>query len=401
MRPRVAVHLARVLETTLARSCRRAIICSFMIRTFRYPLYPTKAQEDVLSGWLRACCDLYNGALQERRDAWRQNGRSIGLFEQGRSLTEIRSADPAWKAVPVEVARSALRRLDRAMKAFFRRVKSGGAPGFPRFRSWKRYDSFGVQGRASVDGNRVTLPKLGPLKFRLYRPLQGKVLDTIVRREGDRWFVLFQCDLGAAPAKVAIQTAAGMDVGLSFLATLSTGEKIENPRYYREAEAILRRRQQELSRKKKGSASRRRAVGLVRKAHAHIRNQRLDFSRKVACDLVARYDLIAYENLNIKGLAGGMLAKSVHDAGWSILTNAIDCKAEWAGKHAVGGDPRGTTIDCSGCGEPVPKDLSERVHRCSCGLVLDRDHNAALNILARGRRAVTEALQKAEARSSN
>jgi putative transposase len=346
----------------------------------------------VLAGWLRACSALYNAALQEWRDAWRKQRVNIGYVQQTKSLTEIRAADPAWKAIPVEVARSALRRLDRARQAFYRRCKAGGAPGFPRFRSAKRYDSFGLQGRARVHGNHVVLPKLGAVKFKLYRPIEGKVLDASVRRDGDRWFVCFQCDLGADPAKVAIKTAVGIDVGLSSLATLSTGEQIHNPRYYKHAQAVLRRRQQELARKKRGSASRRRAVLLVAKAHTRIKNQRLDYARKVACDLVARYDLIAFEDLKAKGLASGMLAKSVHDAGWGILIHATTCKAVRAGTWSVGVDPRGTTIDCSGCGEPVPKKLSNRIHSCPrCGLVLCRDHNAAINILTRGRRAVLEA----------
>lgn len=370
-----------------------------MIRTFRYPLYPTRVQEEALTGWLAACCDLYNGALQERRDAWRKQRRAVSLYEQQRSLTEIRATLPAWPNVPQRVARSALVRLDRAFKAFFRRCKTDGAPGFPRFRSQKRYDSFSILGPARVVRGRVHLPKLGPVKLRLYRPIQGKVLDVIVRREGERWFVCFQCDLGEAPVKVEPARPVGLDVGLSALATLSTGEAIENPRHYREAEAVLRRRQQALSRKRKGSRSRRRAVALVRKAQTRVRNQRLDYARKAASDLVGRFDLIAFEDLNIRGLMMTPMSKSIHDAGWRVLLHAIACKAESAGKHAVAVDPRGTSQECSACGTKVPKDLSERIHRCACGLVLDRDHNAALNILARGRRAVTEALQSAEARS--
>jgi putative transposase len=250
-----------------------------------------------------------------------------------------------------------------------------------------------------VDGDRALLTRLGPVKFKLYRPLRGEVLDIVVRREGERWFVCFQCDLGEAPEKVAPVRAVGLDVGLSSLATLSTGAFIVNPRYYRESEAVLRRRQQALSRKRKGSRSRRRAVALVRKAHTRVRNQRLDYARKVACDLVSRFDLIAFEALNIQGLASSALAKSIRDAGWRILLHAIACKAESAGKHAVAVDPRGTSQECSACGAKVPKDLSERTHRCACGCVLDRDHNAALNILARGRRAVTEVPDGTEVRS--
>jgi putative transposase len=370
-----------------------------LIRTFRYPLHPTRAQEATLCMWLEACCDLYNGALQERRDAWRKQRRSICYEEQTRSLTELRAADPSWSTVPVEAARSALRRVDRAFKAFFRRCKAGHVPGFPRFRSRRLYDSFGIQKPVRIDGNIVYLPKIGPIRFNLYRPLRGKILDVVVQRDGNLWFVCFQCDLGEAPPKGAVLHAVGVDVGLSSLATLSTGEIIENPRCYREAEAVLRRRQQALARKQKGSLSRRRAVSLVRKAHARAKNQRLDYARKVACDLASRFDLIAFEDLNIRGLAMTPMAKSIHDAGWRILLRAIVCKAESAGKHAVAVDPRGTSQECSACGVKVQKDLSVRIHRCACGLVLDRDHNAALNILARGRRAAPEALKEAEARS--
>lgn len=151
-----------------------------MIRAFRYPLHPTAAQEATLLAWLRACCSLYNGALQERRDAWGKLSKSITFNDQTRSLTEIRREDPEWTAIPVEVARSALRRLDRAMRAFFARAKRGQIPGFPRFRSSQRYDSFSYPTRMSsslVAGSgrsaRIRLPKLGAVKINLYRPLKG------------------------------------------------------------------------------------------------------------------------------------------------------------------------------------------------------------------------------------
>lgn len=347
-----------------------------------------------MRSWLIACCDLYNGALQERRDAWRVQRRGISLYDQGKSLTEIRASVPGWADVPRRVAFSALIRLDRAFKSFFRRCKSGGAPGFPRFRSRARYDSFSLLMAARVDGNRVRLPKIGLVKFNQYRPIRGKILDIVVCRDGDRWFICFQCDLGDAPPKVDPARHVGLDVGLSSLATLSTGEAVENPRHYRKSQATLRRRQQALARKRKGSLSRRRAASLVRKAHDHVKNQRLDYARKVAGDLVSRFDLIAFEDLNIRGLAQTPLAKSINDAGWRILLQAIVCKAESAGRHAVAVDARGTSQECSACGARCQKTLSDRIHRCACGCAIGRDHNAALNILARGRRAVSEAFTR-------
>jgi putative transposase len=371
-----------------------------MIRSFRYPLLPNKDEEATLTRYLWVCASLYNAALQERRDAWNKHGASINYNGQSKSLTEIRAVDPEWRELPVIVLRSALRRVDRAFQAFFRRCKSGETPGHPRFRSAKRYDSFSCGGCCPVRGNRVHLPKVGYVKFNQYRPLRGKVLDAIVRREAGKWFVIFQCDIGAAPSPVDLATVpdgriVGIDVGLRALATLSTGETITNPRHGAKAAAGLARRQRILARRKRGSTSRKRALLLVQKAYAKIANQRKDTAWKAAGNLVRRFDLIAYEDLDVAGMVHGNLAKSIHDAAWRQLTRAISCKAEEAGKHAVAVDPRGTSQECSGCGgrNEKPKTLAVRVHACEhCGLVLDRDHNAGLNIKARalGRSAATK-----------
>ena len=211
----------------------------------------------------------------------------------------------------------------------------------------------------------------------------------ISRDAANAWWVVFQCDLGEAPPKVPVQTTVGIDMGLTTLATLSTGEKIENPHCFKKAEATLRRRQKDLARKQRGSKNREKARILVAKAHAHVHNQRLNHAREVAKDLTDRFDLISFEDLNIKGLAAGMLAKSVNDASWGLLRHAVACKAECAGKTIGLVDPRNTSQRCCWCGEIVPKTLADREHRCPhCGLVLDRDHNAAININALGRSAL-------------
>lgn len=358
-----------------------------MIRTFRYPLMATEAQKAVLVRWLESCRTLFNAALEQRRDAWRRCGKSLTYFDQTRDLTVLRSADPEWAGIPKEVGRSPLRNLDRAFQAFFRRVKTGQAPGHPRFKGRGRYDSFSI-GRAPVNGDRVLIPKLGPVRFRLYRELKGRVLDVTLRLWAGRWHVSFSCDLGDAPLKRPVASAIGVDVGLSAFATLSDGTRVGNPRFFKIAEGLLARRQRSLARKSRGSRSRERAKRLVQRAHAHVRNQRLDFALKLACELFARHDLVAYENLDIKGLAGGTLAKSVHDAAWGVFARALALKAECAGAWAVPVDPHKTSAVCNACGAETPKALGDRIHRCPCGLVLDRDHNAALNILALGRSAV-------------
>jgi putative transposase len=356
-----------------------------MIRTYRYPLKPTRDQVRVLYSWLSYCCDLYNAALEHRIGAWQQSRVSVSYNAQSVELTGLRADDDLAASIPVDVQRSALRRVDRAFQAFFRRVKSGDRrPGFPRFRSRRRYDSFGI-GRVTPDGDRVRVPKLGAVRFHLYRPLVGEVKEVTIRRSCGRWFVCFNCEVGAAPAKRAVRSAIGVDLGLTAFAVTSEGRRYANPRHFKRGEELLAKRQRRLARRRRGSKSRERARLLVAKAHEHVKRQRLDHAWKLAGALVAEHDLIAVEALNIAGLARMDLSKSVADAGWRVFLERLALKAECAGVTVVEVDPRGTSQRCSGCSEVVEKRLWDRVHDCPhCGLVLDRDWNAALNILNLG-----------------
>ncbi len=360
---------------------------------------PTAEQRRIFEEWRVLCCALYNAALEQRRDAWRMRSQSVGYVYQCRDLTELRNADDAggYDDVPVEVARSALRRLDRAFQAFFRRVKSGDTPGFPRFRSRDRFDSFGL-GNVSIkpgEGNSgyVRVPKLGWVRFKLHREMRGQVKNVEIRRDArGRWFVCIACNMGAAPKKRVVRRVTGIDLGLKEFAVLSDGEAIHNPRHFRQGQEALRRAQRTLARKIRGSNSRRRARRAVARQHERVRNRRLDFHRKLAASLCSRFDLIAHEDLNIKGLARSALAKSVSDVAWGSFIHHLHSKAEEAGVYVVAVDPRNTTQACSQCGTHVPKKLGDRVHSCECGCVLDRDHNAALNVLARGLRAIPEVI---------
>jgi putative transposase len=363
-----------------------------VIRTYRYPLRPTVAQESVLLGWLGQCCDLYNAALQERRDAWKKQRVSIGKYDQFKRLAEWRQSDLDARAVPSEVQRSALARVGKAFDAFFRRCKAGEKPGYPRFRSKRRYDSFAVPGeKTRLAGDRLTLPKLANLKVHLYRPLRGTPLQVTVRREaGGKWSVSFACEIGAAPPLVAPDRVVGIDLGLKSLVVTSEGEVFENLRATERGAAKLARAQRVLARRKRGSRSRERARVAVARAHHRVANQRLDHARKTAASLVGRYDVVAHEDLRVADMSRGLFAKGINDAGWGLLLHCIASKAESAGKRVVAVDPRGTSQRCSACGAVVPKDLRTRVHDCPrCGLVIDRDHNAAVNIRALGRSAVT------------
>lgn len=354
-----------------------------MKRSFKYRLHPNSHQEQILDSWRRQCGSLYNAALEQRITAYRQQRRSVSRYDQQVQLTQLRASDPAWSAVPARVQRSALRRVELAYDAFFRRCKKGETPGFPRFKSARRYDSFSI-GVANVHNNRVFVPKLGHVKINLYRPIMGEIKDVVIRRDAiGKWWVSFQCDLGDAPPKCEVKSKVGIDLGLTTLATLSTGEEIFNPRFSKRAADQLARRQRTLARKERQSNNRERQRILVAKAHAHVTNQRLDHARKEVKRLYERFDEVCYESLNVAALMRSQFSKSFSDASWGILLRCLALKAEDAGKHATPKDPRGTSQRCSGCGARVPKTLAERMHRCShCGLKIGRDHNAAINVLS-------------------
>jgi putative transposase len=365
-------------------------------KTFKYRLYPSKVQAASLDGQLEEARRLYNAALQERRDAYRTAGVSLSYYDQANQLKAIRDAGDLELA-NFSAAQDVLRRVDKTYKSFFARVTSGkgkvaGRPaGFPRFKSRDRFDSYtfpsygdGIRLLAANRGGTLRVQGVGQIKVKLHRPVEGTIKTVTIKREAGRWFVCFSVE--HTPELLPESTeAVGLDAGLAAFATLSDGTEVENPRYYRESERRLRVAQRKVARRNRRSTRRRKAVRELQRAHAHVRNQRADFHHKVAFWLVATFGLIAVEDLNVAGLAGGMLAKSVHDVGWSAFATKLAYKAEEAGRELVKVDPRGTSQTCL-CGERVPKDLSQRWHRCSvCGLSLPRDHVSALLILRLGR----------------
>jgi putative transposase len=357
-----------------------------VLRTYKYTLIPNARQQLELQHLLYLCCSLYNACLEQRISAYRKQKKTVSKFDQYVELTALREVEEEYKHCSSRILRSAIDRLDHGFKQFFSKVKKNIKTGFPRFKSNHRYSSFSFPAPI-VEGKRVLIPRFGYVKFNAYRPVKGSLKEARICRTSAGWTLSLVCELGPAPAKTdTITTSTGIDVGLASFATFSDGRQIANPRFYRQSEELLAKRQQVLARKKKGSNSRKRAKTLVFKAHQRIRNQRLDFVRKLAKETVRDYDLVAHEQLNIKGMVKAKtLAKSIHDASWNLFIQALANKAEEAGKHVIGVNPRYTSQKCSGCGKVVKKALSERTHGCdSCGLVLDRDHNAALNIHALG-----------------
>lgn len=360
-----------------------------MKRAFKYRIYPSKTQAAIFERWLDVSRELYNAAIEERREAWKC-GVSIGFKTQSAELPEIKKARPDVEAVYSQVLQNVLHRVDFAFKAFFRRVKTGQTPGYPRFKSRDRYDSFTFPQAQSfkVCGKCLALSKIGDLKIKLHRPIEGTPKTCTIKREAGKWYGVFSCDEVKARVYPFSENEVGIDVGLESFATLSTGEKVENPRWYRKTEERLKDAQRKLSAKKRGSKRRAKAKRCLAVLHAKAKNQRQDFHHKLAHRIVSENALIAVEDLPVKEMtekSSTGMSKSIQDAGWAKFIAILGAKAEEAARRFVKVPAPGTSSTCFACGRYRKKNLSERTHSCECGLVLDRDLNASLNILRLGR----------------
>jgi putative transposase len=319
-------------------------------------------------------------------------GVSVTYYQQKAELPGIKEAMPEYRDINAQVLQDVVLRVDRAFQAFFRRIREGHTPGYPRFQGRDRYNSFtypqvGEHGGAALDGEMLSLSKIGRILIRLHRPLQGTPKTVTISREADGWYVCISCaDVPIEPLPLS-GNETGIDVGLKVFLITADGHVTESPRHYRRAEKYLAKCQRRVSRRKKGSKRRKKAIMLLAKAHQDVRRARADFHHKTALALVRQYDTIYLEDLQVRNVVRNRhLAKSISDAGWAAFGTILTSKAEYAGKWVVAVPAQYTSQDCSGCGERVPKSLSVRTHVCpSCGLVMDRDENAALNILESGR----------------
>ena len=354
-----------------------------MLRTFQFRLRPNATQAAMLTRILADNAETYNAALEERIGAWKLQRKSINYRDQQSELTELRK-DPAFQWMACDIMRDPLRRVDRAFKAFFARVKRGAKPGFPRWRSRHRYDSFSFS-LPTCRERSIKIPNVADIRVKGGRQIEGRAKLCTVKRDGKRWTASVVCDIGEAPEKCVVSKAVGIDVGLTTLATLSDGTVIDNPRLTQKHERRIADANRALARKKRGSRNRLRAREVLRRAHQCAADARLNYIHHVSKWLVQNYDLIAFEDLKIENMARNPhLAKSIMDAAWGLLIWCISYKAESAGRWAVPVNPNGTSQKCSGCGAVVKKKLSERWHSCVCGTELDRDHNAGLNIKGLG-----------------
>jgi len=359
-----------------------------MRKTYKYRIYANGGTLSRAERWLGLCCGLYNNSLEQRIMAYRERGQTISCYEQIKQLPELKTTMPEYRDVDAQVLQEVLERLDKAYRGFFRRVKNGGKVGFPRFKGRNRYDSFTLkQNSWKLEGSYLSIRNIGRFKLRLSRPIEGDIKTVTVRRSPTgRWYVCFSCDNVPEKRLEKSDAIVGIDVGIKAFLVDSEGNKTDNPLYMRQAEAILRRKQRKLSRRAKGSNRRSKARVLVARAHEKIKNQRNDFLHKVANRYIAKYGIIFIEDLNIKGMVRNRhLSKSISDSSWGEFFRLLEYKAAEAGRMVVKVSPSNTSQICSVCGEKVPKSLAVRIHYCPhCGLVMDRDENAARDIVAVG-----------------
>ena len=356
------------------------------MKAFRFRLRPTKAQEAALNEQLRLCRNLYNCALEERIGAYGKAKKTISGYDQMKYLTEIKVALPEYRGVYSQVLQDVLKRLDKTYQSFFRRVKQGAKKvGFPRFKGAGWYDSLTYpQLGFSVAGDVAYFSKIGNIRLRLSRPLEGKLKTATITRDCGEWYVSYVCEVEAQPLPVT-GNSVGVDVGTTWFAITSDGEFVENPRHFKTAMKKLRVAQRSLSRKKRGSGSRKKVKAQVAKIHRKVSRQRLDFHHKTATKLIRENDLVAHEDLNVSGMGKSNLARSIHDVGWSQFFSLLSQKAASAARTVIRVDPRYTSQACHQCGHTCKANrVSQSRFVCvNCGHSDNADVNAARNILAR------------------
>ncbi|MBP1910012.1 putative transposase [Methanolobus bombayensis] len=336
-----------------------------------------------LNRTLDVCRHIYNEFLADRRNAYERCNQGLSTIEQLYHVQYLEFDTDVHSQVKQDV----IRRLGKSFETFFRRCKNGEAKvGYPRFKGKRRYNSFTYpQSGFSISGKKLKLSKIGEIKIVQHREIEGKIKTCTIRKDGKQWYVTFSVVIENNVTPVEPVTFVGIDVGLNSLVTLSDGTQINPPKYYRNTEGELKRQQRNLSRKKKFSNNWKKQCDKVNTLHRKIRSQRNDFNHKLSRELINAYDYIAFEDLNVKNMVkNSRLSKSIHDASWSDLIQITKYKAEEAGKFVELVNPCNTSQLCSNCGQKVEKSLAVRTHNCPhCGLVLDRDHNAAINILNR------------------
>jgi putative transposase len=368
-----------------------------MRKTFKYRLYPSKTSETKLKQALEACRYVYNKSIELKKIIYETEHKSLSLFDLNKELTTWVKNNPELKEKSYsQVLQNCQTRVDLAYKAFFRRVKQGLKPGYPRFKGYNRYDSMTYKQSGfnlNLPDSTIYLSKIGRIPIILHRPCLGQIKTcTIQRTRTDKWYVSFSVEINRPESLPKTGLIAGLDMGLKTFIMASDGFEVKRQRFFKTDEKALAQVQRRYSKfsKTERSSYKTRARCSIALVYERIKNRRDDFCHKTAHNLVHKYDFMSIEDLNINSmLEEKKYSKNIADAAWAQLLDRLSCKAEEAGKTVVAVNPRGTSQMCSHCGYLVYKDLSVRTHDCPhCGLKIDRDLNAALNILRLGQQSV-------------
>jgi len=393
------------------------------VRTaYQYKLRPTKQQVIEIDRWLSMLCSQYNYLLADRFAWYEQNRSPINAcplvchlpelrdnpdyFSQKKTLPQLKKTHPWYSEIYSQVLQDVVKRVKVTFDRFLKGDNNGKRSGRPRFKHRSRYRTFTYPQMKDgcLQGNLINLPMLGKVKVVLHRPIPDgfKVKTASVTKKADGFYLTISLEDATVPEikpDFNPNLIAGIDVGLKEFLTTSDGETVAIPQHYRQAQKRLKVIQKRLSRRKKGSNRRHKAVKQLGCQHKKVADKRQDFHFKTANWLLSKYDVIAHEDLNVKGLARTRLAKSVLDAGWSSFLSILANKAENAGLLVIPVSADNTSQDCSNCGERRTKKLHIRWHDCpNCGCSLDRDHNAAINIK---NRAVGHSVLKAQRLNSD
>ena len=383
-----------------------------MLLTYQYRLQPNHEQAATLSHWGELLRRHWNYALGQRLDYLRRTRSSldrcslisepigeipnkVDYYSQATDLKETKSLFPEYKNIYADCQQQNLMRLDKSWKRWLIPDAKGKRGGKPRFKkqgdicsiTFPRVNS--VKAGANLLGSNLKLSKIGEIPIVLHRPIPegSEIKQATIINKADGWYVslsLFDSTVPVSLPVDEIKSAVGIDVGLEKFLTTSDAEAIAVPQFYRKSQGVLVRKQRKLARQQKGSSNYQKQANKVARLHLHIARQRKDFHYSVAHYLCANYDLIGFEKLNIKGLARTRLAKSILDVAWRTFLNILQAVAVKCGKHTQEVDARCTSIECFNCEERVVKDLSVRIHNCpNCGVSLDRDYNASINVLKR------------------
>ena len=355
-----------------------------MKKTFKYRLYPTKNQKTLLDKTLESCRFLYNEFLEERQQIYNTYKFSLNYYDQQNYLPTLKKEFPHLGQVHSQVLQNVAKRVDLAYQAFFRRLKNGETPGFPRFRGKNRYDSFTYsQSGFSLIGNVLRLSGIGKVPIVVHRPLEGRVKTcTIQKNSCGEWFASFSCDKISPKPLQTSPLSVGIDLGLTeFLAT-SEGDVIKNPKYGKRSAKRLTQAQRKLAAQEKGTVERQAKKKIVSKVYKKVVNQRTDFFYKTANRLVGEYGYIFAEDLKPSDMTSyRAVNRTLYDTAWVSFLFILSCKAAEAGREFRKVNPAHTSQDCSACEYRQKMPLSVRVYKCpSCGLELSRDVNAARNI---------------------